>query len=169
MLPTTALRHGGAILKNEKYICESKAVMSFRSSVSHGLTDIRNPTVSAKRLFASSRQPLAVQCLCSNVFIACCLHSLVCGRCRRYGGQVALPQRAAHLLVCLNRTKNVGLRDDDWVRSTTNEHNTATTHNETRKLSPRTDDHKILLMLMPRVCGVMALIGKPPLYMPHTL
>ena len=112
VLPTAALRYDGPF-QNGMYTCESKAVMNSEIAVSHGLTDSRNQTVSARRLFASSWLPLAVQCLCSHVFIACNLQSHVAADTVDKWRSLSEPfVRPKELLISTEgeaRTKNVGL------------------------------------------------------------
>ena len=58
------------LFQSLKNTCESKDIHGAEEYVSHGFNDIQNTDLYTVRLSVTSWPPLAVQCLCSIVFIA---------------------------------------------------------------------------------------------------
>ena len=63
-----------------------------------------------------------------------------------------------HVEEAVERKMWDSLENGTWTRSATNANDSATALKETRSPSPKADDHKILLLLLSRFCGVVLLI-----------
>ena len=70
VVSTTALRYDVAVSGFQKCL-RGRNIRELKRRVNHRLTDIQNASLCAMRLFVTSRMPLAVQCFCPDVSVAC--------------------------------------------------------------------------------------------------